>query len=95
MYSEPCQISEMELFAKIVHGFQSLFIFAKSSISDVWHGSEYAPELALSAKIMQYILQTLNLSIRKNFGTLVKLMLRKIPANDQLTKYRNGSKHVN
>ena len=29
-------------FAKIVKGFQSLTIFAKSSILDVWQGSEYA-----------------------------------------------------
>ena len=32
----------MELFAKIVNGFQLLAIFAKNSILDVWQASEYA-----------------------------------------------------
>ena len=41
-YSELCQISKMESFAKIVNGFQSLTIFAKRYILDVWQGSEYA-----------------------------------------------------
>ena len=31
-FSEPCQTSKMELFEKIVNGFQSLIIFGKSSI---------------------------------------------------------------
>ena len=31
----------MEIFAKIVDGFQPLTILAKSSILDVWLGSEY------------------------------------------------------
>ena len=39
MYSEPCERSKIELFAKI--GFQSLSIFAKCSILDVSQGSEY------------------------------------------------------
>ena len=34
-YSEPCQTSKIELFAKIVNGFQPLTIFAKSSVLDV------------------------------------------------------------
>ena len=33
-HSKPCQTSKMELSAKIVNGFQSLTIFAKSSILD-------------------------------------------------------------
>ena len=41
-YSELCQIFKMESFAKIVNGFQSLTIFAKRYILDVWQGSEYA-----------------------------------------------------
>ena len=44
-YSEPCQTcqtSTMELFMKIVHGFESLTIFAKTFISDVWQTSGYA-----------------------------------------------------
>ena len=32
----------MEIFAKIVNGFQPLTIFAKSCILDVLQGSEYA-----------------------------------------------------
>ena len=39
-YSEPSLISKMELFAKIVKGFQPLSIFAKNSILDVPLGSE-------------------------------------------------------
>ena len=35
-YLEPCQTSKMERFAKM------LTIFLKSSILDVWQGSEYA-----------------------------------------------------
>ena len=34
-YSEPCQASKMELFTKKVNYFQSLTIFAKSSILDI------------------------------------------------------------
>ena len=36
-YSEPCQISKIECFAKTV-----LLIFAKHSILDAWLSSEYA-----------------------------------------------------
>ena len=31
----------MKFFAKILHGFESLAIFTKSCILDVWHRSEY------------------------------------------------------
>ena len=31
----------MDLFAKIVNGFSLLTVFVKSSISDIWLGSEY------------------------------------------------------
>ena len=34
----------MELLAKIANGFKWLFIFAKSSNSDVWLGYEYTFE---------------------------------------------------
>ena len=37
-YSEPCQKSKMERFAKIVIGFQPLIIF---EMRDVWQYSEY------------------------------------------------------
>ena len=36
-YSEPCKISKMEQFAKVVNKA----IFAKGSILDMWQGSEY------------------------------------------------------
>ena len=39
--SEHYQTSKIELFSKIVNSFYSLTIFAKSSILDVWKGSEY------------------------------------------------------
>ena len=34
----------MEVFTKIVRGFQPLIIFTKSSIIDVWQGSQHVPE---------------------------------------------------
>ena len=40
-YSQPCQISKTELFLKIVNVWRLLVIFARSSILDVWHCSEY------------------------------------------------------
>ena len=43
-YSEPCQTSKMEVFAKIVNGFSFLTIFLKLSILDVWQDSEFASE---------------------------------------------------
>ena len=43
-YSEPCQTSKMERFAKIVKSFSPLGIFAKHSIWDVWHGPGYVAE---------------------------------------------------
>ena len=41
-YSKHCKTSQMEHFAKIVHGFQQVIIFAKRSILNVWLGPEYA-----------------------------------------------------
>ena len=41
-YLKPSRTSEMELFAKIVNGFQPLTIFAKSSTLGVQLGAEYA-----------------------------------------------------
>ena len=40
-YSEPCQTSKVELSLKIANGWKLLTISAKSSILDVWQGSEY------------------------------------------------------
>ena len=44
-HSEPCQISNMECFAKIFKVFQSLTLFAKFSILDAWQCSEYVSVL--------------------------------------------------
>ena len=41
-YSERCQISKMETFAKIVNGLKLLIVFAKNSILNVRQDSEYA-----------------------------------------------------
>ena len=41
-YSGPYQPSKMKFFVKIVNDFQQSTIFTKSSIVDVWQGSEYA-----------------------------------------------------
>ena len=43
-YSEASQAPKMELFAKILEGFQPLTVFEKNSVLDVWLGSEYASE---------------------------------------------------
>ena len=40
----------MELFAKIVKNQKPFTIFAKTTILDVWQGSEYASELASKVK---------------------------------------------
>ena len=40
-HSQPCQTSTMKFFLKIVHDFESLTVFAKSSIFNVWQGSGY------------------------------------------------------
>ena len=41
MYTEPCQTSNMDCFAKIGFGFLPLTIFAKCSILDIRQGSEH------------------------------------------------------
>ena len=46
----------MELFLKIVNGFQQLTVFAKSSIFDFWVGFEY-PLVKLSKKFINLILE--------------------------------------
>ena len=48
-YSESSLISKMELFAKIVHGFQSFIFLLKALILDVWLGSQCAFELVRKA----------------------------------------------
>ena len=40
MFLEPCQTSKRKLFAEIVTGLQPLTNFPKSSILNVWQGSE-------------------------------------------------------
>ena len=39
-YSDPCQISKMEVFVYLVKGFEPLITFAKNFL-DAWIGSEY------------------------------------------------------
>ena len=41
-YSEPCRKSKLKLFTEIVNGLQPLTIVAKSSVLDIWQGSECA-----------------------------------------------------
>ena len=41
-YSEPYQMSEIELFSKIINTIHSLTVFAKISVLVVWECSEYA-----------------------------------------------------
>ena len=51
-YSETCQTCKMEYFAKIVNGFETLTIFAKRSVLDVWQGLN--TPLAVT-KYLQYL----------------------------------------
>ena len=58
-HSEACQTCKVELFAKLVTGFQPLNVFAKCSILDVWLSSEYACEI-IYAICMIKSLQTIS-----------------------------------
>ena len=42
VYLEPCQTSKMELFAKVVNSFYPQTSFSKSSILDIYLGTEWA-----------------------------------------------------
>ena len=44
VYSEPCEISEMKHFEKLINGYFLLTIFVKLSILDVWKVSEDTSE---------------------------------------------------
>ena len=44
-YSQPCLAFRIEAFAKLNNGFKPLTSFARSTILDVWLGSEYASRL--------------------------------------------------
>ena len=61
-YSEPCQKSKMEFFAKIINGFYPLIILAECSVLDVWQGPEYASASTSSQKTAllddKYLLNT-------------------------------------
>ena len=72
MYSEPCQTSKTELFAKIVNGSQPLTIFANASIVDGWLGSECSSDFVNVPK-------NLRKAIWKNLGpssSLVKYFIK-------------------
>ena len=43
MYLEPSKTSKFELYVKTAYDFQALTILTKSSILEVWLGTEYAP----------------------------------------------------
>ena len=45
----------MQLFAKTVKNEKAFTIFAKTSILDVWQGSEYASELASKVKDASFL----------------------------------------
>ena len=47
----------MELFAKIVKNENPFTIFVKTSILDVWQGSEYASELASKVTDVSFLNQ--------------------------------------
>ena len=53
--SESCQTFMMEIFVKIVKNEKPFTIFAKSSILDVWQGSEYTSEFVLKVKALLFL----------------------------------------
>ena len=55
--SEFCQISNTELFAKIVKNEKPFTIFVKTSILDVTQGSKYASELASEVTDVSFLNQ--------------------------------------
>ena len=62
--SESCQTSNMELFAKIAKNKKPFTIFVKTSILNVWKGSEYAYELSSKVKDVSF-LNNLNINGNK------------------------------
>ena len=66
-YSEHSQTSKMEHFPKIVNSWKPLIIMAKSSILDVWQGSEYASgEISDYIRIARYLDSSINVHIAVN-----------------------------
>ena len=63
VYSEPCQISKMERFVKIVICVQFLTIFAKRYNWDVWKSFEYASVMCDGRK--EFFLITIALETSK------------------------------
>ena len=53
--SESCQTSKTELFAKIVKNEKPITYFVKTSILDVWQGSEYTSELASKVTYVSFL----------------------------------------
>ena len=51
-HSEPSEASKMEVFAKIVSNWKPLTVFIKSSMLDVWLGSEYASKTKIFTDIV-------------------------------------------
>ena len=72
-YSEPSQISRMELFLKITNDFQPLTIFAENSVLDDWRASEcasvYLQKVGWSPiiAIFNFLLPTFYLGMFTNF----------------------------
>ena len=59
MYLEPSKTSKFELYVKTAYDFQALTILTKSSILEVWLGTEYAPPPPCP---LPYILRTIMVS---------------------------------
>ena len=75
-YSEPSQTSEMEIFAITVNHFKPLTIFGKSSILDVWLGSEYASAIKKPSLMRTTWIQNMCHSEKTMMGGLERLAYR-------------------
>lgn len=66
-YTEPCQTSKKDAFAKIVNSKNPLTSFTKYSNLDLWEGSEFTQFWFLSEGITrQYFYNDLNLNQGKS-----------------------------
>ena len=66
--SELCRISKKELFTQIVNGLKPVTIFVKSSISDVWLGSEYASDIyRYTVQVQEIFLVSVGFAFKTSF----------------------------
>ena len=73
-YSEPCQTSKIERFARTTNGWKPLTTFSKRSIIKVWQGSQYTPTVAKMNTHWRYISECYDQRViwKRNMNTWIK-----------------------